>query len=147
MFDIPVPGPVPYFEPTTALIRLALVGDIEFEDAEGLDALVGATVDLVEEYGGDPGRAAAVVADLSGVGFLDSTGINQLLRLHRRAEVLPGGLHLVVTPDQRLVRSLFETVGLLRVFAGVHATAAEAVLAASPGLRRAGDGLGAPDPE
>ena len=122
-----IADPAPFHEQATSLVRFAVVGDVEYDSAEDFDALLTEVIDLLAAP-----DVAAVVADLTKVGFLDSTGVNQLLRLHRHTAPLPGGLHLVIAPEQRALRSVFEVVGLLSVFAGVHDTAADAVLAASP---------------
>jgi anti-sigma B factor antagonist len=56
-----------------------------------------------------------VVVDLSGVTFLDSTGLGVLLRAHKRAESTDGELKVVVRHQN--VRRVFEVTGLLDVLA------------------------------
>ena len=55
-----------------------------------------------------------VVVDLTGVSFMDSTGLGVLVGAHKRLDLLGGSL-LVVSPDETIKR-VFELVGLSRRF-------------------------------
>lgn len=56
----------------------------------------------------------AVIVDLSGVTFIDSTGLNEMIQALRACEVNGGGLSVAPDlPDQ--VRRVFEITGLDRV--------------------------------
>lgn len=57
---------------------------------------------------------AALVIDLSGVSFMDSTGLRLLLSALRRAQA--EGRRLVVVQGQEQVRDLFRIAGLEDVF-------------------------------
>lgn len=69
-----------------------------------------------------------LVLDLTGVDFMDSTGLKVLLSTQRRAELAGGSLALV--GPSRAVRKILSLTGLDQTFA-VHDTLDEA-LAASP---------------
>ena len=68
--------------------------------------------------------AKVVVADLSGVTFIDSTGLNALIVGRKRLEERGGELRLVMTHPH--VLKVFEITGLLDVFP-VHASVTEAL--------------------
>jgi anti-sigma B factor antagonist len=70
----------------------------------------------------------AVVVDLAGVTFIDSTALETLLRHHSQFESRGGEL-LIVTQDRRVLRT-FEITGLDRVFA-LERSLAEGVAALS----------------
>jgi anti-sigma B factor antagonist len=70
----------------------------------------------------------AVVVDLAGVTFIDSTALETLLRHHSQFESRGGEL-LIVTQDRRVLRT-FEITGLDRVFA-LERSLAEGVAAVS----------------
>lgn len=57
----------------------------------------------------------SIVVDLSGVGFLDSTGLGTLVGLRKRADEL--GTTLAVACSQERVLKLFRITGLDSVFA------------------------------
>ncbi|MFF3751436.1 STAS domain-containing protein [Streptomyces sp. NPDC002018] len=69
--------------------------------------------------GGHP----TVMVDLAGVTFCDSSGLNTLIRLHRRAQEAGGRLVLAAPPPQML--RLLTTTGAGRIFT-IHASLAEA---------------------
>ena len=68
-----------------------------------------------------------LVLDLSGVEFLDSTGLGVLVGALNRVRAQDGSLALVLTQERIL--KIFEITGLRKVFP-IHATVAEAVGAA-----------------
>ncbi len=65
-----------------------------------------------------------LVLDLSGVEFLDSTGLGVLVGALNRVRAQDGSLALVLTQERIL--KVFEITGLRKVFP-IHATVAEAV--------------------
>ncbi len=76
-------------------------GEVDVFTAPGLDAELDALVS-----GGD----SRLVVDLSGVAFLDSTGLGVLVKALKRAREADGWLRLVVTGDR--IRKIFEITGL-----------------------------------
>lgn len=70
----------------------------------------------------------AVVLDLSGVEFLDSTGLGTLVAVLKRARSLDAGLALVITRER--VRKVFELTALTSAFA-IHDDVAAATTAAT----------------
>jgi anti-sigma B factor antagonist len=68
-------------------------------------------------------QAARVVLDLSGVGFMDSTGLTALVLAHRALDV-PERRFAVICPEGP-VRRLLELAGLDRIVS-VHADRAQA---------------------
>lgn len=58
--------------------------------------------------------AAHLVVDLSGVDFLDSTGIGVMVGAHRRVTASGGWFSVVVTT--KAVRKVLQVTGLLRVW-------------------------------
>ena len=71
--------------------------------------------------------AASLIVDLSGLEFLDSTGLNMLLATERRAGLL-GGTFSLVAP-QKIVAKVLRVTGLDTHFA-IFPSVADAVLAA-----------------
>ena len=67
-----------------------------------------------------------LVIDLSGVGFMDSTGLGVLVGRLKAVRQLGGVLHCVVTTDR--IRRIFLATGLERVLP-LHETVDEAVAA------------------
>jgi anti-sigma B factor antagonist len=74
----------------------------------------------------DSGRYDIVV-DMTGVEFLDSTGLGVLVGGLKRVRLHEGSLRLVCTQERIL--KIFRITGLTKVFP-IHQTAAEAVAAA-----------------
>lgn len=68
-----------------------------------------------------------IVVDLSGVDFLDSTGLGVLVGALKRVRTLDGEL-LLVCREARILK-VFEITGLTKVFT-MHSTVGEAVSAA-----------------
>ncbi len=58
-----------------------------------------------------PGSSGDVVIDLSGVGFVDSSGLRVLVEAHQRAEA--GARRLVLSGSTRPVLRLLEITGLM----------------------------------
>jgi anti-sigma B factor antagonist len=54
-----------------------------------------------------------LVIDLTGVGFLDSSGLHAFVRVRRE---LPEGCPIILRRPQRQVREVFEVTGLSQVF-------------------------------
>ena len=101
---ITAPSPAPSPVPT---VELDWSGDVDLVSAADLVA-------EVDRLALAPGQR--VVLDLSGVGFMDSTGLNVLVRLHRRVEEV-GGVLTVQDPSTQ-VRHLLELTGLLPLLGG-----------------------------
>ncbi|MGW7445187.1 STAS domain-containing protein [Kitasatospora sp. NPDC054795] len=95
----------------------ALAGDLDIETlapaADTLTALVAR-------------RPGAVVIDLAGVGFCDSSGLNLLLRTRLAAGEEGVGLHLAAVPPT--VMRVLELTGTRAVFS-IHGSAEEALAA------------------
>jgi len=99
---------------------LAVAGEIDVYSAPTLrDRLT----DLIES------GERTVIVDLSGVGFLDSTGLGALVAGLKQANALGGELPLVCAQD-RILR-LFRITGLDSVFT-IHASVDAAVEAVPP---------------
>lgn len=80
-------------------------------------------------------EVTGLVVDLSNVRYVDSAGIDMLLRLGERLRQRRSALRLVVAPDSQL-RRLFEIVGLADnapIHASVSDAVAEVPAAAQPG--------------
>jgi anti-anti-sigma factor len=93
---------------------------VETVDGVGIRLLVTGEVDLATGQAFRAGLAAAqdkrpanLVVDLAGVTFLDSTGINALVRAHNRA-VEDGSTVTVVNCSPR-VRRTFEVTGVWKI--------------------------------
>ena len=65
------------------------------------------------------GGAVDLVLDMSGVTFLDSTGLGALIGTRRRVHAFHGSLAIVLTDDA--TRRVFEITGLDKVF-DLHST-------------------------
>jgi anti-anti-sigma factor len=76
---------------------VALVGEVDLSNVDQIDAGLRAAV---------PGSAAGLVLDLSGVDYLDSTGLRLLFRLAREMRDRQQELQLVVPTTSRLRRVL-----------------------------------------
>ncbi|MDW4910889.1 STAS domain-containing protein [Streptomyces sp. ADMS] len=105
---------------TTDGIRVVtLHGEI---DHHVKDALSEALLPLDATDGGGGGHR--IVADLSGVTFLDSSGINALLQVHQRADAAQGWLRLAAA--QEPVMRVLQLVGLDTVLS-FHSTVEQAL--------------------
>jgi anti-sigma B factor antagonist len=100
---------------------ISLAGDLDFQTADGFSAEL--------EYVASKG-ARTVIADLSGVAFVDSTGLSALLRAADRLQAEDGDLLLVAR--QRPILSLFAVTGLDQRFQ-ILGTLADALARASRG--------------
>ncbi|MDX6280883.1 MAG: anti-sigma factor antagonist, partial [Kribbellaceae bacterium] len=94
-------------------VVLGLSGDLDMESAPAL------TVELKAVLGSRP-----VLIDLSGVEFMDSTGVGVLVGAHREAAARGGAL-LLAGPGPRL-QKIFKITKLDKVFA-IHDTMEAAV--------------------
>ncbi|MEV4539222.1 STAS domain-containing protein [Asanoa sp. NPDC049518] len=84
-------------------LTVAVAGEVDMDNACQLD-------DALQDGVARPG-VRAVVVDLAGVPFLDSTGIRVLLSGRHRAD--ERGVSLVVTNVQPVVRRMLEVMGVL----------------------------------
>ena len=93
-------------EPRARALELKLSGEIDMGSVGAIqEAVLAAT---------SSGDYDALIFDLSGVGFMDSSGLHLLTEAHR-AMVASGGSMSVVGPAANL-RKVFELTGLDRVF-------------------------------
>ncbi|MCZ4124603.1 STAS domain-containing protein [Streptomyces sp. H39-S7] len=69
------------------------------------------------------GSHPTVIMDLTGITFCDSSGLNALIRLRRRAQEAGGDL-ILVAPSQQMLR-LLSITGAARIFT-IHAGLPEA---------------------
>jgi anti-sigma B factor antagonist len=91
--------------PSQGHVTLRVAGEIDLSTASLFrDAALAA----LRRYG------PVICLDLSGVGFMDSTGLEVLLATNRRA-TLEGGQLYLVGPSQRVAR-LLEVTGVDRLF-------------------------------
>ncbi|MER7563677.1 STAS domain-containing protein [Streptomyces sp. NPDC048523] len=113
------PGQLSVAHSTVDGIRVVtLHGDIDHDVKDTL------TTALLPEDGPDDGPPPRVVADLSGVTFLDSTGINVFVHIHHQVSAAHGWLRLAA-PRESVLRVL-ELVGLDTVIA-CHPTLEQAL--------------------
>jgi anti-sigma B factor antagonist len=80
---------------------VAATGEVDVFTAPGLDAEITA---LLEQ------GSSQLVVDLSGVSFLDSTGLGVLVKGLKTARDSGGSVRLVVTSDR--IRKIFDITGL-----------------------------------
>ena len=102
--------------PRHGTVLLELAGELDLAVSPRFHALVDEVVTEAPEM---------VVADVSGVGFMDSTMLRDLLRAHRA--LAEAGSRLVVAGAQAPVQRLLELTGTNEVF--VLAGSREAALA------------------
>jgi anti-anti-sigma factor len=120
-------------EVTGDVARVVVTGDVDTATAPALRSGLIAAVDS---------GAAAVIADLSGVVFFASSGINALLAVRRHARV--PGVDLAVVAAHRVVLRPLTVTGAAAVL-GVHPTVPDALAALRPDPRRLpGAGTGSP---
>ena len=106
MADVPVPGPLrieAYREGDVT--RLALDGELDLASAPELER----ELREAEESG-----ATRIVIDLGGLGFMDSTGLQALLRARKRASAAAYELVLRRGPHQ--VQRVFELTKTVDAF-------------------------------
>jgi anti-anti-sigma factor len=92
--------------PADGVVLLELEGELDL-------AVSGRVRDLMDEIAAE--KPDLVVADLAGVGFMDSTMLRELLRAHNT--LAEAGARLVVAAPQPPVRRLLELTGTNEVFA------------------------------
>jgi anti-anti-sigma factor len=80
---------------------VALEGELDFETAFDVEMRIEQAI----------GRADEVVVDLSGLEFIDSTGIRTLIEAHRAAQ--RDGVRLSLKPGGPPIQRVFEVAGLL----------------------------------
>jgi len=83
-----------------------VVGEVDVASAAELRTV------LIDVLAASP--ATHLIIDLSGVGFIDSTGIGVIVGAHRRATTNGGSLTAVVTTSP--VRRVLRTTGLLKAW-------------------------------
>jgi anti-sigma B factor antagonist len=93
-------------DPADGVALVVLGGELDLAVSGRLRA-------LVDEVVAEGPRL--VVADVTEVGFMDSTVLREMLRAHR--EVDGGGGRLIVAGAQPTVRRLFELTGTVDLFA------------------------------
>ena len=86
-------------------LELRLEGELDLESAPELDRAVDGAVE---------DGAVDLVIDLSGIAFMDSSGLAALVRATRVAEAAGGDVHLSRPAPQ--VQRLFELTGTLDAF-------------------------------
>lgn len=94
---------------------VAATGEVDVYTAPVLDEALSAAI---------AGGATSVVVDLSGVDFLDSTGLSVLVKALKRVRDADGALDVVVTAER--VSKVFRITGLDQVIP-VHASLADAL--------------------
>ena len=94
---------------------VSLRGEIDVYTAPRLRQTL---IDLISE------GATDIVVDMSGVDFLDSTGLGVLVGGLKRVKAKEGSLKLVVTQEKIL--KIFDITGLTKVFP-IHSSVDEAV--------------------
>lgn len=83
-------------------VRLVAIGEIDLNSADRFTNGLQKGLDM---------QPFTLTVDLAGVTFMDSTGVNALVRFRNRAA--EGGLTLTVVNCQPLVRRVLELTGLL----------------------------------
>ncbi len=91
----------PYVEGPHTVV--GVTGEIDVASAPALRNVVLATLNR---------GAGSLVLDLRGVTFMDSTGVDSLLRIHHRASLLGGCVHFVA--DQPTVLRVLDLMQLRR---------------------------------
>ena len=81
-------------------VVVKLAGEFDVACEEYFEAALGP----LEEPG------SSVVVDLSGLSFMDSTGLNQLIAAHERSRRV--GFRLAIVPGDAHIRRTFELTGL-----------------------------------
>ena len=82
-------------------ISVRLEGELDLETAKAFDRRL---ADI------DEARVTRLLIDLSGVTFMDSTGLQSIVRAHRSAEA--NGHDLVLRRGSRQVQRLFQLTGM-----------------------------------
>jgi anti-sigma B factor antagonist len=93
-------------------VTLRASGEIDLYSAGDFTAALGQAADTAPD----------VTVDLTGVRFMDSTGLRALLRARRRAEDEGGRLRLAVDPSGAVAR-LLDLAGVSALFEGVESRA------------------------
>lgn len=97
---------------------LEVSGDVDMSSTARLEAAVDDSLGLA------PG--AALILDLSGVAFLDSSGLRTLLAAHRQAAA--SGSRLLIVPSPSITR-VFELAGITNRIFSVYEDRARALAA------------------
>ena len=104
--------------PESSVSVVSVTGEVDIYTADSLDQRL---MDLINE-----GRTRLVM-DLTGVGFLDSTGLGVVVKTLKRVRELDGTLGVVVNDDR--IHKVFRITGLDRAV-DLHGSVPEAVAAA-----------------
>jgi anti-sigma B factor antagonist len=99
---------------TVALVAEAAAGAWAIVAANG-EVDVATAPALREALDAASGFGARVILDLSGVSFMDSTGLTELIRAHKRLIAAGGELRMVIVGDR--LRKLFGITKLDQIFA------------------------------
>ena len=94
---------------------LSVVGEVDVFTAPTLDEALSAAI---------AGGSICVVVDLTGVDFLDSTGLSVLVKALKRVREADGSLDVVVSADR--VAKVFRLTGLDKLIP-LHATLSDAI--------------------
>ena len=97
-------------ESRNAVIRIALTGELDLASAPVLK-------DLLSQAEGD--GSAAIMLDLRGVTFIDSTGLHAFVRARKRAQ--ENGHRLILVGANEQARKLFELTGTESLLDGEEA--------------------------
>ena len=88
--------------------------------------------ELEHAIGSVQGPMRRVIVDLSGVSFVDSTALNSLRNCQRRFDAEKIAFGLVIPPERRDIRKVFEITRLIEPL-GVVESLDEALAAEPPG--------------
>ncbi|MER6693539.1 STAS domain-containing protein [Streptomyces minutiscleroticus] len=103
--DTPGPGRLSVIRTVTdGIVVISLRGEIDHHTIGHLQRA------LAPEDAGADSRVVRIVLDFSGVTFMDSTGVNALISVHRALRGTPGWIRLA--GPQPSVRRVIELVGL-----------------------------------
>jgi anti-anti-sigma factor len=108
------------------LVRIS--GEVDISTAEELSSSLMTALDVASAH-----PARLLIADLDGVGFFGSTGLNAVLACHNHGLTTATAVRLVATT--RVVVRLIEITGLDTVLA-LYPSITEAVQAPHPDLHR-----------
>ena len=114
----------PSVAPTERATIVEVAGELDLHAAPQLRAEMGRAI--------ESSQAPRIVADLSGVTFIDSTGVGVLVGALKRTREAGGALHFCNAPAR--VRRVFEITGLIGVLP-LFATREEAVDAFEPATK------------
>ena len=94
-------------EPVAGGWLVEVSGEVDLHTAPQLRGALDSAVSSATE---SPNAPSAVLVDLTGVGFMDSTGLGELMGAHKALQRADAQLHLAVPQDR--VRRLLTLTGL-----------------------------------